>query len=92
MAALVCVVWSAEAVGQNRGGKKSVPFSDQAVSKAIEKTREAAKGDDVAAIKSAMEELEQASHALSKALYETAGPPPGAEPGAAGATPPPAAG
>ena len=39
---------------------------------AIEKVREAAKGEDVQAIKSAVEELEQASHALSKTLYESA--------------------
>ncbi len=38
--------------------------------KAIEKVREAAKGDDAQAIKSAVEELEQASHAFSKNLYE----------------------
>jgi molecular chaperone DnaK len=37
---------------------------------AIEKTREASKGEDVDAIKSAVKELEQASHAVSKALYE----------------------
>ena len=37
---------------------------------AIEKTRETAKGDDAEAIKSAINELEQASHALSKVLYE----------------------
>jgi len=42
----------------------------EAVSKAIEKTREAAKSDDLDRIKSAVHELEQASHALSKALYE----------------------
>jgi molecular chaperone DnaK len=41
--------------------------------KAIEKTREVAKGNDVAAIRSAINELEQASHAVSKALYESAG-------------------
>ncbi len=61
----------------------------EAVSKAIEKTREAAKSDDVDRIKAAVHELEQASHALSKALYEKAGaqagaapggPPPGAQP------------
>ncbi len=40
--------------------------------KAIEKTREKAKGNDAPAIKSAIEELEQASHALSKTLYEGA--------------------
>jgi molecular chaperone DnaK len=40
--------------------------------KAIEKVREAAKGSDVQAIKSAVRDLEQASHALSKVLYEKA--------------------
>ncbi|HEY6564541.1 MAG TPA: molecular chaperone DnaK [Pirellulaceae bacterium] len=40
--------------------------------KAIAKTREAAKGDDVADMKSAIGELEQASHAVSKVLYESA--------------------
>ena len=53
----------------------------QAVTKSIEKVREAAKGDDPAKIKSAISELEEASHALSKALYE-AGTRPGAEAGA----------
>ncbi len=43
---------------------------------AIEKVREAAKTDDGQAIKSAVEELEQASHALSKTLYETGTPNP----------------
>ncbi|HEV3004043.1 MAG TPA: molecular chaperone DnaK [Pirellulales bacterium] len=37
---------------------------------AIQKTRDVAKGEDVQAIKSAVSELEQASHALSKTLYE----------------------
>ncbi len=54
----------------------------EAVSKAIEKTREAAKTDDLEAIKSAVHELEQASHALSKTLYEKTGAQPGAAPGA----------
>ncbi|MEM8681678.1 MAG: molecular chaperone DnaK, partial [Planctomycetota bacterium] len=49
------------------------------LNKAIEKAREASKGDDPAAIKTAIQELEQASHALSKTLYETA------QPGAPGA-------
>ena len=43
----------------------------EAINKAMEKTREAAKGEDVEAIKSAISEMEQASHALSKSLYET---------------------
>jgi len=38
--------------------------------KAVEKVREVAKGDDVAAIKSAVSDLEQASHAFSKMLYQ----------------------
>ena len=40
--------------------------------KAIEKVRAAAKGEDVGAIKSSVSDLEQASHALSKVLYEKA--------------------
>jgi molecular chaperone DnaK len=39
---------------------------------AIKKTRAAAEGTDTAAIRSAVKELEQASHALSKAMYENA--------------------
>ncbi len=39
---------------------------------AIKKVREANEGEDVDAIKSAVKELEQASHALSKAMYENA--------------------
>lgn len=46
--------------------------SDKApLEQAIKKVREAAKGDDVQEIKNAVSELEQASHALSKVLYET---------------------
>jgi molecular chaperone DnaK len=37
---------------------------------AMTKVREAAKGEDLNAIKTATDELEQASHALSKVLYE----------------------
>jgi molecular chaperone DnaK len=57
-----------------------------AVQSAMDKVKEQAKGDDAAAIKRAIEELEQASHALSKHLYEKAGAA-GAAPGAAGAGP-----
>ncbi len=56
----------------------------QPLQAAVEKTREVAKGTDVAAIKSAIENLEAASHAFSKVLYEkgqAAGP--GASPEAA---------
>ncbi|MCI0360968.1 MAG: molecular chaperone DnaK [Planctomycetaceae bacterium] len=43
------------------------------LTKAIETTREKAKGTDAAAIKSAIEQLEAASHAFSKVLYEKGG-------------------
>ncbi len=52
---------------------------------AVEKTREAAKGDDTPAIKSAISELEQASHAFTKTLYEKAQPAADAGDGAAAA-------
>jgi molecular chaperone DnaK len=42
------------------------------LAKAIEKTRSVAKADDADAIKSAINELEQASQAFSKVLYERA--------------------
>ena len=42
----------------------------QPLQQAVDKTREVAKGTDVAAIKSAVENLEAASHAFSKVLYE----------------------
>ncbi|MGI9516474.1 MAG: molecular chaperone DnaK [Pirellulaceae bacterium] len=50
---------------------------------AIAKVREVAKGDDVDAIKGAVSELEQASHAFSKAMYEGTGAAAEAQPGAA---------
>ena len=40
------------------------------LTRAIEKTREVAKGQDTQALKSAIEELEQASQAFSKSLYQ----------------------
>ncbi|MDR1141907.1 MAG: molecular chaperone DnaK [Planctomycetaceae bacterium] len=43
-----------------------------AINAAIGKTREAIATDDLANIKSATEQLEQASHAMSKAMYEAA--------------------
>ncbi len=51
---------------------------------AIEKTRTAAKGTDVDAIKSAVKDLEQASHAFSKMAYESANQPAGTPNGANG--------
>ena len=43
-----------------------------AINPAIEKVREAAKGDDIEAIKSAVSSLEQASHAFATQLYQKA--------------------
>ncbi len=43
-----------------------------AVNRAMEKVREVAKGDEAENIKSALSELEQASHALSQSLYQSA--------------------
>ncbi len=44
------------------------------LTQAIEKVRAAAKGEEVDAIRSALNDLEQASHAFSKMLYEHAQP------------------
>ncbi len=65
--------WQLEKLLKEHDAKLNQADKD-AVTKAIEKTREAAKGDDLDRIKSAVHELEQASHALSKTLYEKAGP------------------
>jgi molecular chaperone DnaK len=53
-----------------------------ALEAAMNKVREAAKGDNPATIKSAVSELEAASHAMSEALYRAAAP---GEPASAGA-------
>jgi len=55
--------------------------SKSAVESASEKVKEALKGDDVAAINSAAENLEQATHALSKHMYESQQAAGGAAPG-----------
>jgi molecular chaperone DnaK len=85
------MTWQLEKLIQEHDAKLSAA-DKEAVRKAIEKTRAAAKGDDVEAMRSALHELEQASHALSRTLYATAGaqaagagagPAAGAAPGAA---------
>ena len=87
--------WQLEKLVKEQDAKLATADKD-AVNAAIAKTREAAKSDDVERIKAAVHELEQASHALSKTLYEKAGAQaaPGAAPGAdaADAGPKPAAG
>jgi len=62
-------------------GDKLKPADRAPIEDAIRKTRETAKGDSVDALKSAVAELEQASHAMSKNLYASAG---GAKPEGAG--------
>ena len=47
-------------------------FDKDAINAAIGQTREAIATEDLAKIKSATESLEQASHAMSKAMYESA--------------------
>ena len=81
------MTWQLEKLIQEHDAKLSAG-DKEAVTKSIERVREAAKGEDAEAIKSALHELEQASHALSKTLYAKAGPQPGA-PGARPATAPP---
>jgi molecular chaperone DnaK len=63
-------------------GDKLKDSDKQALESAIAKVREAAKSDDTNRIKNAISELEAASHAMSEALYRTAGAP-GAAPEAA---------
>lgn len=70
-------------------GDKLSDSDKQPLEAAIKKVRDVATGEDVEAIKSASNELEQASHALSKAMYENAeeatGEAPEAQPAGAGA-------
>jgi molecular chaperone DnaK len=73
-------------------GDKLKDSDKSALEAAIVKVREAAKSDDVNRIKTAISELEAASHAMSEALYKSAagagagpeagGPQPGAADGA----------
>jgi len=75
-----------------QSGDKLRDTDKQAIEAAIAKVREAAKSDDVNRIKTAISELEAASHAMSEALYkstagagagpEAGGPQPGATDGA----------
>jgi molecular chaperone DnaK len=72
-------------------GDKLKPTDKAPLEAAMNKAREAAKSENADAIKSAVAELEQASHALSKTLYESsqrgAAQPGGAQPGGDGKTP-----
>ncbi len=65
------MTWQLEKLIQEHEAKLSAPDKG-AVTKAIEQTRAAAKGDNVETLKAAIHQLEQASHALSQTLYATA--------------------
>jgi molecular chaperone DnaK len=54
-------------------GDKLAASDKQALEAAIEKVRQAAANEDVEQIKSAISELETASHAMSETLYKSAG-------------------
>ena len=78
------MVWQLEKLMKEN--ESSISESDKsAMTSAIDKVKEAMKGTDAVALKSAVDQLEQASHAFSKTLYEKAagsaagaGPQPGA--------------
>ncbi|ASV75732.1 Chaperone protein DnaK [Thermogutta terrifontis] len=63
--------WQIEKLMKEHEGKLSAADRD-ALTRAIEKTRNAAKSDSAEQIKSAISELEAAAHAFSKTLYEKA--------------------
>jgi molecular chaperone DnaK len=73
-------------------GDKLKDSDKSALEAAIAKVREAAKGEDPARIKSAISELEAASHAMSEALYKAASAGAGATAGASGGPEPGASG
>lgn len=65
-------------------GDKLAENDKAPITSAIERVRTAAKGEDVAAMKQALDALQQASHAMSQQLYKGAQAQPGGEaPGAA---------
>jgi molecular chaperone DnaK len=54
-------------------GDKLSDADKEAVQRAIDNAKEKAKGDDAAAVKQSLQELQQASHALAQHLYQKAG-------------------
>ena len=71
----------------SENGDKLSDSDKEPLEAAIAKVREVSKDDDVDAIKSAVKELEQASHAVSKVMYESAAADAGDADPAADATP-----
>jgi molecular chaperone DnaK len=73
------LIWQMEKLLKENGDK--VSDADKApIQSAIEKLKQAASKDDVADINRAVDELQQASHAMAQHLYKQQ-PPPGAGPG-----------
>jgi molecular chaperone DnaK len=62
-------------------GDKLAENDKAPISSAIERVRTAAKGEDVQAMKQAMEALQQASYAMSQQLYKSQQAQPGGQPG-----------
>jgi len=78
------MVWQMEKLLKENADK--ISDSDKApIQAAIDKVKQAAKKDDVNAIKQAINELQQASHAMAQHLYAKA---PGGGPGQAQQPPP----
>jgi molecular chaperone DnaK len=63
-------------------GEKLTDADKSPIQAAIEKLKKTASGDDTRAIKQAIEELQQASHAMAQHIYSKAQPTGGGEPGA----------
>jgi molecular chaperone DnaK len=67
------MVWQMEKLLKENADK--VSETDKApIQSAIEKVKQAAKGDDANAIKQAVNDLQQASHAMAQHLYSKQGP------------------
>jgi molecular chaperone DnaK len=78
------MVWQMEKLLKDNAAK--ISETDKApIQSAIERVKSAAKGEDVNAIKQAVNDLQQASHAMAQHLYGQQGP--GAAPGSAGPGP-----
>jgi molecular chaperone DnaK len=73
--------WQLEKLMKEHEDKMSAA-DKEAMTSAIGKVREAAKGDNAEAIKSALSQLEQTSHAFSRTLYERTAASPEAGPAA----------
>ncbi len=83
-------IYNTEKMLKEVGDKVSAADKD-AIGKAVENLREAAKGDDAGKIRSAIDALQQASYKMAEALYRQAGPGAGAA-GAGGGAGGPGAG